>query len=103
MNAVFLSMAAVFFSLLLAWRCKKVWVRLLITTTLFLHICLIATFGMGGLRAHIEQARAEGKSEQYVAGLVDRNRIIYFSRLEILVAGTGLFLLGFFGWAARKR
>jgi hypothetical protein len=102
MNAFLISVAVTFLLLLLAWRYKKTWVRLLITTMLFLHVCFLATFGMGGLRVHVEQARAEGKSEQYVSGLIDRNRAIYVPRLEILVVSTGLFLLCFFGWAEKK-
>jgi hypothetical protein len=53
---------------------------------------------MGGLRVSIENARAQGKSEEYIQGMAARNKQLTSTRLEILIFSSGLMMIGLIGW-----
>jgi hypothetical protein len=57
---------------------------------IFLNGMFILTFGMGGLRAHAEQVKSEGRSEEFVAGMVERNRFFFTPRLALGISLFGL-------------
>lgn len=89
---------AIVLLVLLGALIKKTWCRVLLTLALYLCIVFVTTFGMGGLRVSIEQARAQGKSEEYVQGMAARNKHLASARLEILIFGSGLMVLSLLGW-----
>lgn len=84
--------------LLAGFLSRKRWLRATLFVILYFCILFSGIAGMGGLRVHIEQARAQGKSEDYVAGMVERNRQLQSARIEILIYSFGMLVLGFAGW-----
>ncbi len=82
---------------------KKTWIRVVFVSVLYGCIVLTATVGMSEFRARIEQARAQGKSEDFIDGLAARDEQIQQARIEILVFSTGLVLLALGGWWAPLR
>lgn len=70
--------------------------------SLFALLVITTSFGMGGLRVEIEHARAQGKSEDYVAGLAARSKQLQAARFEVAIYGLGLVVIGVAGWLRRK-
>jgi hypothetical protein len=77
---------------------KKDWLRIVLAIVLYSCVLLSVTAGMGGLRVYIERARAEGKSDDFIAGMVERSWQMRSARLEAAVYGFGLLLIGVAGW-----
>ena len=51
------------------------------------------TFGMSGLRAHAEQLREEGVSDEFVAGMIARDKFLFVPRVALEVSLLGLFII----------
>lgn len=79
------------------------WLRALVFLVLYSGLVATLTFGMGGLRPHIEEARLQGHSEDYVQGLAARNKRLAPMRIEALIYGSGLVLVGIAGFVRRSR
>lgn len=62
---------------------------------MFLFSIGLLTFGVGGLRPHIIQMRSLGASEQFINGMIERDRATLPPKVALGVAITGLFLSGF--------
>ncbi|WP_145985495.1 hypothetical protein [Marilutibacter maris] len=103
MNSLLVAAAIVLAAFLLAGFVKKAWMR--IALSVFLYACSVAsvTFGMGGLRVQIETSRAQGKPEAYIDGLAARSKQLQPARLEVIVFGFGLMVLGVSGWLQRSK
>lgn len=82
---------------------KRTWARLLIIATMCVYGSFVLTLGMGGLRAHIEEARNQNHPESYVAGLAARNKRLLGSRLELAVWMLGMAAIGVAGVLAAPR
>ena len=76
---------------LLALRARQHRVAILAVFFLSLHALFIVTFGMGGIRAHVEQARSKGASDDFVEGLIERNWFYLAPRVATGVVVLGLF------------
>lgn len=100
MNASYLlvAIAVVVLSLLLATLVKRTWFRVALAVGLYLCVAFSASFGMGGLRTSIEQARDQGKSEDFVMGLATRSHQLLTQRFLVLIFGSGLVAIGVSGW-----
>lgn len=72
---------------------KKRWLRASLIVVIYGCLILSATFGMGGLRTQIEEARLQGKSEEFVSGMAARNKQVLSARIEVLIYASGLFVL----------
>jgi hypothetical protein len=97
------SMPLVLLSLLLCLFIKKNWVRLTLIVLIWACLTFTLTIGMGGLRVEIESARANGKSKDYIAGMVYGHAQMRSARIEGLIYALGLFALGFYGFSERYR
>lgn len=82
---------------------QKRWLHALATIGLYAGLVMALTFGMGGLRPHIEEARSQGYSEDYIQGLAARNKRLAPVRIEALIYGSGLVLVGLAGWLRRPK
>lgn len=83
--------------LMLSLFAKRPWVRLLVTSMLVALTLATVTLGMGGLRGHIEEARSQGKSEDFVAGLAERSRRLLPERITVAICSLGLGVMGLAG------
>lgn len=93
----------VFLSLLLCFLVKKTWLRLALIVFIWSCLTFTLTIGMGGLRMEIESARARGKSEEYVSGMIYGHAQMRSARIEALTYALGLFVLGFYGFSERYK
>lgn len=78
------------------------WLRIFLVVVFFFAVIFTATFGMGGLRSSIEQARAEGKSEEYVTGMAARSWQMRSARIEVVIYAFGLLVVGLAGYVGRR-
>lgn len=93
----------VLLSFFLCFLVKKTWVRLTLLALIWSCLTFTLTIGMGGLRVEIESARASGKSEEYVSGMIYGHAQMRSARIEGLAYALGLFVLGFYGFSERHK
>ena len=87
------------------WSVRSMWNRLAsyLSAVMFLFSIGLLTFGMGGLRPHVTQMRSLGASEQFIDGMIERDRATLHPKIALGVAITGLFLSGFVVMRPKKR
>jgi hypothetical protein len=89
--------AIVVVALTVAIFIKRTWLRATFVVLMYAGIFLTVTAGMSELRPRIEQARAQGKSEDFVNGLAARDEQLLQARIEIFIFSTGLVVLALAG------
>lgn len=77
---------------------RKTWLRAALVALMYSGIFLAVTAGMSELRPRIEQARAQGKSKDFIDGLAARDEKLLQARIDILVFSAGLVVLALAGW-----
>lgn len=98
MYGLIFSLFMVVVILLITAFVKKIWMRVTMSVILYLCVVFFTAVEMGGIRVQIEQARSSGKSEDYISGMVERDKKLQSARIEILVYGFGLLMLSVAGW-----
>lgn len=73
---------------------RRAWLRIACLVTLFMLAIGFLSMGMSGLRAHVEEARRQGASEEFVRGMVARNTKLFPRRIEIFFCMAGLLAVG---------
>lgn len=96
--SLIVSLAVVVIALTTALSIKKTWLRAALVVLMYAGTFLTVTAGMSELRPRIEQARAQGKSEDFVNGLAARDEQLLQARVEIFIFSTGLVILALAGW-----
>ena len=81
---------------------RQAWLRIVCLATLFMLATGFLSMGMSGLRAHVEEARHQGASEEFVRGMIARNTKLFPRRIEVFFCMMGLLAVGLAGVAASK-
>ncbi|MFA5589378.1 MAG: hypothetical protein WDA70_01480 [Lysobacteraceae bacterium] len=76
---------------------------LLFSFMLFLFSVSIVTAGMSGLRSHVEQERANGVSEEYINGMVERDWAYLGPRIAVSITIIGAFITLTFSLKSNKK
>jgi uncharacterized membrane protein len=84
---------------------RKFAVATFFATLLFLQTVVGLSLGMSGLRAHIEDERTNGASNEFVKGMIERDRFFFLARLSVGSSVVGLFVACLFGlnWGRRQK
>lgn len=97
-SSLITSLVIVTIALAIALFVKRTWLKAAIVVLMYGGVFLTVTAGMSEIRPRIEQARAQGKSEDFIEGLAVRDEQLLQARVEIFIFSTGLVVLALAGW-----
>jgi hypothetical protein len=97
MNLLLVSLVVSLFFSVTAIVCMKKGLRRLARLALLVvafQAIFSISFGMSGLRPHVEKAREKGADDSFVMGMVEHHRFLFFPRLAVACCIGGLVVVG---------
>jgi hypothetical protein len=105
MTLTLFTVALVALSLILAsYSVERNWTRTLVLSSMaiFLQAMFILVIYTTSLRAHVEFARNSGASEEYIAGMIERDRAYFSPRVALGFCASGMALITILVAKARR-